>query len=161
MSMSARAIPLTEWIHSFQTLFDQQLLYNNYTTNNVSPSADDFLPALRIALSLADQICKAEEETGQTPMPTSHWIDSILIHFQSKTLQLQSKDSEDGYDVENVFHALINDGTSLSSDERAVEEGGRVGSDIRVEILPSLFHTTNIDDVRGQMNAILYSLGIF
>eukprot|EP00985_Skeletonema_marinoi_P012744 scaffold6222_cov167-Skeletonema_marinoi.AAC.1 len=47
--------------------------------------SDDYLiPALRVAWSLADQMCKAEQEVtaGQSlPVPRTNWADSIVVHL--------------------------------------------------------------------------------
>eukprot|EP00984_Skeletonema_dohrnii_P023995 scaffold13101_cov161-Skeletonema_dohrnii-CCMP3373.AAC.1 len=49
-------------------------------------SDDYLLPALRVAWSLADQMCKAEQElAGQSlPVPRTNWADSIVVqnHIQ-------------------------------------------------------------------------------
>eukprot|EP00985_Skeletonema_marinoi_P021864 scaffold13647_cov146-Skeletonema_marinoi.AAC.4 len=43
------------------------------------PSSEHYLiPALQVAFSLADQICKSEE-ADQFPTPSSDWIDSIMM----------------------------------------------------------------------------------
>ena len=106
--------PLSGWIRSFEERLlsgRQQLL-----DSAVMPADDYLIPALRIASSLADQICKAEE-AGQLPTPSSNWIDSIVVH-------LQSNNSQDG----RV------DGKGAEEDDT----DGEGGNNIRVEILPSL-----------------------
>jgi hypothetical protein len=135
--------PLSEWILSFRTLFgEQQLLLfggHNNSTNAVSVLPDDYLiPALRIASSLADQICKAEE-AGQLPTPSSNWIDSIVVH-------LQSNNSQDG----RV------DGKVAEQDDA----DGEGGNNIRVEILPSLLTVNKNHSSRHAAGGALYSLGI-
>ena len=123
--------PLSEWIHSFGTLFGQhQLLFGGHNNSTTTASAlpDDYLiPALRIASSLADQICKAEE-AGQSPTPGSDWMDSIVVHLQSNDY------SEDG-----------------RFDGKAAEEDDADGegeNNIRVEILPSLLTDNDNDSPR-------------
>eukprot|EP00985_Skeletonema_marinoi_P025937 scaffold19529_cov98-Skeletonema_marinoi.AAC.3 len=60
-------IPLSEWIRPFQT------------------DSNSLIPALRLTCSIADEICKVEEETGQLPTPCSDWIDSIVVYSQSSS----------------------------------------------------------------------------
>eukprot|EP00985_Skeletonema_marinoi_P026361 scaffold20383_cov82-Skeletonema_marinoi.AAC.1 len=128
---------LSQWIRRFHNIFGgkQQQPSSNST---ITELPDDYLfPALQIAASLADQICEAVEEGGQSPMPGSDWIDSIVV---------------------------ITDGSSpLSSGERAA--GCDVSNNTRVEILPSslLFNTADSNNSSGQAaraNGVLYSLGI-
>eukprot|EP00984_Skeletonema_dohrnii_P007942 scaffold2926_cov109-Skeletonema_dohrnii-CCMP3373.AAC.14 len=122
-------IPLSEWIP--HTLFVQQTCGGNKPKNN--PSSEHYLiPALRVAFSLADQICKAEE-ADRFPTPSSEWIDSIVVHLQSKNPKEVA--------IENVFDTIFKD-----------------DGVIRAEILPSLFDKA--DNEAGQMGGVLYSLGI-
>eukprot|EP00984_Skeletonema_dohrnii_P030530 scaffold22078_cov84-Skeletonema_dohrnii-CCMP3373.AAC.5 len=124
---SKHRIPLSEWIRPFQT-FD-------YTTAS-STNSDSLIPALWLTCSIADEICKVEEETGQLPTPCSDWIDSIAVYSQL------SSPKKDGID-HDVFDTILTEDYDGS----------------RVEILPSLFDKTDNDDAR-QMDGILYSLGI-
>jgi len=134
--------PLSEWIRSFTTsLFgQQQLLFGNNNSTTTALPADYLFPALRIASSLADQICKAQE-AGQSPTPSSDWMDSIVVHSQPNN-------SEDGR-----F-----DGKAAEDEDEGGEGGNN--NNIRVEILPSLFNTTDHDNSRQATDGILYSLGI-
>eukprot|EP00984_Skeletonema_dohrnii_P025936 scaffold15184_cov147-Skeletonema_dohrnii-CCMP3373.AAC.1 len=125
--------PLSEWIRRFQIFGGKQ---QQNSTITITTLTDDYLfPALQIAASLADQICKAVEEGGQSPMRGSDWIDSIVV---------------------------ITDGSSpLSSDDRAANCD--VSNNIRVEILPSslLFNMADSHNSgQARINGILYSLGI-
>ena len=64
-----RRIPLSEWIHRFKTsIFGKQQHQPSGGGNSTATTlSDDYLlSALQIAASLADQICKAEEDSGQT-----------------------------------------------------------------------------------------------
>jgi len=167
---SKQRTPLSEWVRSFGTLFGQQQGRKN-SISTVLPNPDDYLlPALRVASSLADQICKAEEAGFQSPKPCSDWIDSIVIvvHLQSTNSEddhfdrKAAEDDEDSFDVEKMFHSILTEGEpSSSSDERA-GEGGEGGNNIRVEILPSLLFNTSDDNnnSRQATGGTLYSLGI-
>eukprot|EP00985_Skeletonema_marinoi_P024196 scaffold16688_cov143-Skeletonema_marinoi.AAC.4 len=117
-------IPLSEWIpHS---LFVQQTCGNNASTKT-NPSSEHYLiPALRVAFSLADQICKAEE-ADRFPTPSSEWIDSIVVHLQSKNPKEVA--------IENVFDTIFTD-----------------DADIRAEILPSLFDNRKTYNEARQMD---------
>ena len=66
-------IPLSEWIRSFQTFL-----------MTVS-SADYLMNTLRLAFSLADEICKVKDETGRSPTPSVDWMDSIVVHVKSNS----------------------------------------------------------------------------
>eukprot|EP00985_Skeletonema_marinoi_P011108 scaffold5247_cov158-Skeletonema_marinoi.AAC.10 len=68
---SKHRIPLSEWIRPFQTF--------------ESTDSNSLIPALRLTCSIADEICKVEEETGQLPTPCSDWIDSIVVYSQSSS----------------------------------------------------------------------------
>jgi hypothetical protein len=111
------------------------------STTAVLPADNYLIPALRIASSLADQICKAEE-AGQSPTPSSDWMESIVVHSQPNN-------SEDGH-----F-----DGKAAEDDDEDGEGGNN--NSIRVEILPSMFfNTTDNNNSRQATDAILFSLGI-
>ncbi len=76
--------PLSDWICSFKTkiMGKQQQPFAAEKATITSVSDDYLLSALQIAASLADQICKAEEESDQslTPSPGAvNWIDSIVV----------------------------------------------------------------------------------
>ena len=46
--------------------------------------SDDYLmPALQVAYSLANQICK-EEETGKSPPLSVDWVDNIVVHINNR-----------------------------------------------------------------------------
>eukprot|EP00984_Skeletonema_dohrnii_P033108 scaffold28586_cov107-Skeletonema_dohrnii-CCMP3373.AAC.16 len=122
---SEHRIPLSELIRSFRT-FD-------HTT-----ASSSLIPALRLTRSLADEILKAKEETGQSPTPRFDWIDSIAVYSQSNR-----SEQEIGIDIENAFDNILTDDDD---------------DNIRVEILPILFDNTENDE--WQMDGVLYSLGI-
>eukprot|EP00986_Skeletonema_menzelii_P011803 scaffold6193_cov139-Skeletonema_menzelii.AAC.1 len=128
-----RHLPLSEWIRPVQTLGNQQTSGGGGNDSAATALPDDYLiPALQIACSLANQICKAKEEIGKSPEPGSDWIDSIEV---------------------------ITDGEATSSFHA---DGDGVSSSIRVEILPSLLYNTTNDNNSGRARngEILYSLGI-
>jgi hypothetical protein len=173
-SSSEMRQPLTEWIRSFQTLFGQQqqqlLLFGGHDNSTTTALPDDYLiQALRVASLLADKICRAEE-AGQLPTPSSNWMDSIVVHLQSNNSDdgrfdlKTAEEDEDSIDVEKLFNSILSsdDGaaTTCSSAERAGEDG-EVGSNIRVEILPSLlFNATDGNHSRQATDEVLHSLGI-
>ena len=148
-------IPLSKWILSFQSFLNQKQIRDNCVKqnldqqqqqscnidniNNAMSSADSFLiPALRLSCSLANEICNVlETETGRSPTPGVGWIDSILVYSQP------NNDNLKGGGIEGVFDAFLTD-----------------DDDIRVEILPSLFKKTDINDDVRQVEGILHSLGI-
>ena len=74
--MSEKAIPLTEWIHTFHSLVDKQ-----QQSRKLQP--DSLIPALRLGWSLTAEICKIEKEFGRMPMPRKNWIDNIVVYSQS------------------------------------------------------------------------------
>ena len=98
--------------------------------------SDDYLTsALRVALSLADWICKAEDNDDKIlPMPSSDWSDGIIVN------QLRQTANIEGMLVEN----------------------GEQGNLIRAEFLPSLLNTNNTHGSNNDINPVQYihSLGI-
>jgi len=86
-------IPLPQWIR----LFSDKRLGNNSAV--LLPDVYNLIPALRVAFSLADQICKAEE-AGQSPVQSSDWIDSIVVILHPNINSPAS-------DVETVFNNNI------------------------------------------------------
>eukprot|EP00986_Skeletonema_menzelii_P011742 scaffold6157_cov87-Skeletonema_menzelii.AAC.2 len=85
-AVDLQRMPLSEWIRPrlFQTSFgnqqqQQQLSGESAATATALPDDNYLIPALQIACSLADQICRAKEESGQSPAPGSDWIDSIVV----------------------------------------------------------------------------------
>eukprot|EP00986_Skeletonema_menzelii_P001089 scaffold293_cov148-Skeletonema_menzelii.AAC.1 len=134
LSQWIRSFPLSEWIRPrLSQTFDNQQQQLSGESAAITALPDDYLiPALQIAFSLANQICKAKEESGKSPLPGSDWIDSIEV---------------------------ITDGEATSSFHA---DGDAVSSSIRVEILPSLLYNTTNDNNSGRARncEILYSLGI-
>ncbi|KAL7495135.1 hypothetical protein ACHAWT_009264 [Skeletonema menzelii] len=123
-------IPLAEWIRPSQAFGNQQ------SSGGRGALPDDYLlPALQIAYSLADQICKTKDESGQLQLPTpgTDWIDSIVV---------------------------ITDGAPSPPSASAAD--GDLSNGIRVEILPTLFFdTTDSNNLgRARNGRILFSLGI-
>jgi hypothetical protein len=160
--------PLSEWIRSFQqTLLGQQKLLGKTNSTTTALPDDYLIPALRVASSLADQICKAEE-AGQSPTPSSDWMESIVVHLQPNNSEdgcfdgkVAADEDEDSFDLENVFDAILAESApTASSDERA-EDDVEVGNNIRVEILPSLFsNPADSNNFSRQATDGIYSLGI-
>eukprot|EP00984_Skeletonema_dohrnii_P028458 scaffold18440_cov78-Skeletonema_dohrnii-CCMP3373.AAC.1 len=108
--------------------------------------SDDYLiPALRVAWSLADQMCKAEQEViGQSlPMPRTNWADSIVVHLHPDGCGFISNTTEN--------HVQNATGEDLDN--------------IRAELLPSLFKSDNDDGDGvakhdGSRSQHIYSLGL-
>ena len=79
--------------------------------------SDDYLiPALRVAWSLADQMCKTDKEVaGQSlPVPSSNWADGIVIHFK--------EDDLDYIEAELLLPSLLK---SKSNDGSAKHDGSK------------------------------------
>ena len=109
-------IPLAEWIRPSQAFGNQQ------SSGGSGALPDDYLlPALQIACSLADQICKTKDESGQLPTPGTDWIDSIVVITDEAQPPSSSADGE----VDNT-------------------------NSIRVEILPSLLFNTEDSNNSGR-----------
>jgi hypothetical protein len=101
------------------------------STITLLPDDDYLIAALRVAFSLADQICKAEAAGQSLPTPSTDWMDSIVVHLQS---------------------------TQNSEDDLLDGEGG---NNIQVEILPSSsFSTTENNNQRQAPYGILYPIGL-
>eukprot|EP00984_Skeletonema_dohrnii_P005559 scaffold1963_cov89-Skeletonema_dohrnii-CCMP3373.AAC.1 len=116
-------------------------------------SDDYLLPALRVAWSLADQLCKAEQEVaGQSlPVPRTNWADSIVVHLHP---------DPDGSERRSNFIG----NTTEDHVQNAATEEDRLDN-IGAELLPSLFksESDNGDGVakhdRSRTQHI-YSLGL-
>eukprot|EP00985_Skeletonema_marinoi_P021484 scaffold13200_cov71-Skeletonema_marinoi.AAC.1 len=157
--------------------------------NSMALCSDDYLmPALRVAYSLANQICK-EEATGKSPTLSVDWVDNIIVHSNNRvgceSMNVNDdggrRDSLDsiafldslGFDpsdaggdnfADNLFESVINDhdSTTLSKEER--DEGVEEGRDyIRAHFASSIFNT-NDDDGGGGLGRDamqrIYSLGV-
>lgn len=84
-----------------------------------------------MALSLADWICKAEDNDDKIlPTPSSDWSDGIIVYHLHQTTNIE------GMLVEN----------------------GEQGNLIRAEFLPSLFNSEGPNDINSVQ--YIYSLGI-
>ncbi len=83
---SEQRMPLSKWTRSFQTTYVNQQQQSVNSNNATASCADYLLPALRLACSLADEICKAEE-SGLSLKPSFDWIDSIVVYSQSNILK--------------------------------------------------------------------------
>ena len=123
--------PVAEWIRSFQS-------FGNQSSAEIAAATSlpngYLLPALQIASSIADQICRAEEQrSGLSPAPGSDWIDSIEV--------ITDEASPSSYDA----------------------DGSDDSNNIRVEISPSLFSNTMSDDDNSgraiySLGIVLYEL---
>eukprot|EP00984_Skeletonema_dohrnii_P008073 scaffold2955_cov100-Skeletonema_dohrnii-CCMP3373.AAC.1 len=152
--------------------------------------SDDYLmPALRVAYSLANQICE-EEATGKSPTLSVDWVDNIVVHDNNNRVGCESMNVNDdggrrgsldsiafldslGFDpsdaggdnfADNLFETVINDhddGTTFSEGERdgGIEEG--YDDYIKAHFASSLFNTNDDDSGLGRdaMQRI-YSLGV-
>src|SRR6056300_726843 len=162
---SGGGVPLLNWIQ-------QRRLQRN---DNTGGDDNDYLMLqLRIACSLADQICTAEEEAGLLPTPSSDWINSITVYLQQAnnneedkhqwkdnssdslgSLDLGSLDpnSDDNFNIEDIFNELIHEDAPLAAETEGVinnhtqEVLAGDSNCIRVEMLPSLFRANNEEQV--------------
>ncbi|KAK1742678.1 putative AAA ATPase [Skeletonema marinoi] len=146
--------------------------------------SDDYLmPALQVAYSLANQICK-EEETGKSPPLSVDWVDNIVVYINNQVGRVSMCDSDRcdsldslafldslGFDpsdagkdnfADNLFESIIHDhdGTTVSEEERdqGIEEDRGY---IKAEFAPFMFNTNDDDNGPGRdaMQRI-YSLGL-
>eukprot|EP00984_Skeletonema_dohrnii_P011063 scaffold4391_cov106-Skeletonema_dohrnii-CCMP3373.AAC.3 len=99
--------------------------------------SDDYLiPALRVAWSLADQLCKAAEQqevaAGQSllPVPRTNWADGIVVH-------LHPSDGSRGRRSNFIGKTTTEDQAQNAHEEDL--------DTIRAELLPSLFESDNDD----------------
>ena len=176
---SGGGVPLLNWIQ-------QRRLQRN---DNTGGDDNDYLMLqLRIACSLADQICTAEEESGLLPTPSSDWINGITVYLQTNnneedkhqwkdnssdslgSLDLGSLDpnSDDNFNIEDMFNELIHEDAPLAAEtEGAINRTQEVlagdSNCIRVEMLPSLFRANNEEQVvikTSMVQRIIHSLAI-
>eukprot|EP00984_Skeletonema_dohrnii_P013029 scaffold5366_cov75-Skeletonema_dohrnii-CCMP3373.AAC.1 len=147
--------------------------------------SDDYLmPALRVAYSLANQICE-EEATGKSPTLSVDWMDNIVVHRNNRvgcesmhdngrrdsldslaflnSLGVDPSDAGGDNFADNLFESIINDhdGSTFSKEER--DEGIEEGRDyIRAQFASSLFNMNDDDNVGLSRDAMqrIYSLGV-
>jgi hypothetical protein len=131
-------LPLGEWVHS------KRLFCDLFTES----SKAYIISALRVACSLADQICIAEEENEADgrllllPPPSSNWVDSIVVEF-------------------NTYGGKNENCDSLDLDIGGGLQGGEEDDDgIKAEFLPSLFSTKDDDDTLDNGIKRIHSLGL-
>ncbi|KAK1744367.1 putative AAA ATPase [Skeletonema marinoi] len=156
--------------------------------NSMALCSDDYLmPALRVAYSLANQICK-EEATGKSPTLSVDWVDNIIVHgnnrvgCESMNDGGRRRDSLDsiafldslGFDpsdaggdnfADNLFESVINDHDSTTFSEEERDEGieGDCGDYIRAHFASSIFNTNDDDNDGGLSRDAMqriYSLGV-
>ena len=174
---SSGGVPLLNWIQ-------RRRLQRNIDNTGGEDDNDYLMLQLRIACSLADQICTAEEEAGLLPTPSSDWINSITVYLQannnneedkhqwkdnsSDSLGSHEPNSDDNFNIENIFNELIHDDAPLAAEtEGAIIHTQEVlagdSNCIRVEMLPSLFRANNEEqDVikKSMVQRIIHSLAI-
>ena len=165
---------------------DQSSNWPETIRKSMALCSDEYLmPALRLAYSLVDQICK-EEAKGKSPTPSVGWVDNIVVYSNNNRVESESErrgsldsqgfiDSlgfnpsdvgEDIFDAGNLFEEIIHDGPTLSEEER--HQGINGGCDIRAEFAPSLFLfnviTNEEEDDDGLARSFvmqrIYSLGV-
>jgi chemotaxis protein CheY-P-specific phosphatase CheC len=140
--------------------------------------SDDYLfPALRVARSLAEQICKAEEAAGQSlPAPSSNWADGVVVHLQPDSRRGRSNSTE--HDCSNSVGVAINPAKNNPEEDdfeavcatvaALVQEGtspdGGGMPFVDAELLPSMLKSKNNDDGSpkhdGSKTERIYSLGL-
>ncbi len=147
-------IPLSEWVSYFSST-------SSVTLEEEHQNSSYLMSALRIAYSLADRICYANEEAGLSPTPGTDWIDSIVVHYsqpgsESDNNVEHEKNSDSLVDVKNVnpkndeiesfdieddvFKELIQqDAFLLEGEQTTVDNNEGRGEYVRAEILSSLF----------------------
>ena len=198
-SNSKEAIVLSEWIRNASVGVDlsahtaygadaDQSKWPATIRKSMALCSDEYLmPALRLAYSLVDQICK-EEAKGKFPTPSVGWVDYIVVYSNNRggckygrresldsqgfidSLGFNASDAgEDIFDTDNNFlDEIINVGTTLSEEERH-HQGIDGGCDIRAEFAPSLFlfnvmtNERDEEDDGLERNFIkqrIYSLGV-
>ncbi len=133
---------------------DQSKLPATIRTSMALCSDDYLMPALRLAYSLVDQICK-EEAKGKSLTPSGRWVDNIVVYANNRVGRRDSIDSLDSqgfidslgfnpshaggdiFDSNNMFEEIIHDSTALSNEERLQDLEGVC--DVKAEFAPSLF----------------------
>ena len=175
---------LSEWIrrtlneaadHLFAAPVDPLVAH---VRDTLALCSDDYLfPALRIARSLADQICKAEDEAapGQSlPAPSSNWVDGIVVYLQQQDCRRRRGNSTE-HDCSNPVGAGNSEGgnsedldavyataTTLIQDGKSSSDGDGMPF-VDAELLPSLLKSKNgggsPNPDRIKMERI-YSLGL-
>ena len=120
-SSTESMIILSEWIsrtidqvdRTSSSLGAATALAPNLRKSMILCSDDYLLSALRVSCSLADSICKAEEEGGKLlPMPSNNWADGINVHVQATQEINETLATENGeqvnYDIADFLPFLCN-----------------------------------------------------
>lgn len=105
--MSRDSVPLREWINGAVDAIDidtsNELLFTlGADPRTLALSSNDFLtPALRVARSLAREICQAEDIAArqenrdgwlQLPTPDTNWADRIFVHLSTSGDEILNDD---------------------------------------------------------------------
>eukprot|EP00984_Skeletonema_dohrnii_P036760 scaffold38095_cov155-Skeletonema_dohrnii-CCMP3373.AAC.1 len=118
-SSTESMIILSEWIsrtidqvdRTSSSLGAATALAPNLRKSMILCSDDYLLSALRVSCSLADSICKAEEEGGKLlPLPSNKWAEGIAVHWTSKidgTLATENGE-QTNYDIADFLPFLCN-----------------------------------------------------
>jgi predicted ATPase len=118
------ALQLSEWIRRtlneaannlFAAPVDHPLTAQ--VRDTLALCSDDYLfPALRVARSLAEQICKAEEAAGPSlPAPSSNWADGVVVHLQPDSWRRRSGSTD--HDCSNSVGVAVNPAKNNSEED--------------------------------------------
>ena len=187
---------LSEWI---RRMLNEAANQNRLSAAPVNPLAaqfrdtlilcsDDYLiPALRVAWSLADQICKVEEAAaaaavdGQQslPAPSSNWANGIVVHLQPDSWRRRSNNliGNDCSGLDNKVEDPVQNAKENNVDAETVDDAaapiqiqdgtspkGGVSPFAEAELLPSLLQSENCDGFPksdgSKTTERIYSLGL-
>eukprot|EP00573_Skeletonema_grethae_P004439 CAMPEP_0201694914 /NCGR_PEP_ID=MMETSP0578-20130828/7019_1 /ASSEMBLY_ACC=CAM_ASM_000663 /TAXON_ID=267565 /ORGANISM="Skeletonema grethea, Strain CCMP 1804" /LENGTH=1341 /DNA_ID=CAMNT_0048180665 /DNA_START=152 /DNA_END=4177 /DNA_ORIENTATION=- len=155
--------------------------------NSIALCSDDYLmPALRLAYSLVNQICK-EEAVGKSPTLSIDWVENVVVYSKNRvesevmhcggrrdsldsqgfidSLGFDFNTSDAGgndFDVDDdLFESILNDGTVLLEEERDRDvQEGEYDYNIRAEFSPSLFNLIRNDADGGGLPKVIVQRGI-
>ncbi len=173
-------IPILNWVHQHQ-------LRKHSADDDDDDDDDDydyFMPALRIACSLADQICRAGDD-GLSPTPSSDWVNNIVVYSQGRgdndgehqcwkdtssdiSLGFLDSNSDDNFDIEQIFKESNQEDVPLKRSGVIMDhysQGAEEYNYTRAEMSMSLFHTSNINEEvvaikTSTVTQIIHSLAI-
>ena len=148
-------VPLSKWIHrALDSAVVNYLLSAESTIvdGDMAISSDVYIiPALRVASSLAEQICKVEETSNDLqislPTPDSDWSSKIVVHL----------DDADARKPSSIDHHTIEDADPVSGGDDGSGDNSSYLAVTRAQILAS---KADSDDNPQEKLRRIHSLGL-
>ena len=154
-------VPLPKWINR---VLDR-------ATSDLEISSDSYIiPALRIASSLAEQICQAKEEDSNDaqvilPRPDSNWSSKVVVQLEEEPLSVGQLGKNEDNSHDSTSKTFLNEfiGHETCS-ENDVQEGSQHTSYYlavtRAQLLSTEADADNNDNTPQEKLRRIHSLGL-